>query len=156
LFKKLTVTCELGQGGRIMDRLGVEGHVSDTATKTGNAAKDLAAQTGTVVEGKLDQGKGVLSDLGAGAEEAMDKATDLARKASTVGGEAVARAGDVIEQAGDAIQGAAREVGNKAGQAATSLWQQGGRAGGYVSRYTADQPLTALLIAGALGYGLAY
>ena len=86
----------------------------------------------------------------------MDKATDRARKASTVGGQAVARAGDVIEQAGDAIQGAAREVGNTVSQAATKLGQQGGRAGGYVSRYTADQPLTALLIAGALGYGLAY
>jgi hypothetical protein len=32
---------------------------------------------------------------------------------------------------------------------------QGARAGGYLSRYAA-QPLTALLIAGVLGYGLAY
>ena len=51
----------------------------------------------------------------------MDKATDLARKASTVGGQAVARAGDAIDQAGDATQGAAREVGNTAGQAVTKL-----------------------------------
>ena len=142
-----------------MDRQGVEGRLSDmsdTAAKICNTVSDLAAQTETGVQDKLDQGKGLLHDLRASGGEAMDKATDLARKASTVGGQAVARAGDVIEQAGDAIQGAAREVGNKAGQAATSLWQQGGRAGGYVSRYTADQPLTALLIAGALGYGLAY
>ena len=142
-----------------MDRQGVEGRVSDmsdTAAKIGNTVSDLVAQTETGVQDKLDQGKGLLHDLRASGGEAMDKATDLARKASTVGGQAVARAGDVIEQAGDAIQGAAREVGNKAGQAATSLWQQGGRAGGYVSRYTADQPLTALLISGALGYGLAY
>ena len=142
-----------------MDRQGVEGRVSDTsdtAAKIGNTVSDLAAQTETGVQDKLDQGKGLLHDLRASGGEAMDKATDLARKASTVGGQAVARAGDVIEQAGDAIQGAAREAGNRAGQAATTLCQQGGRAGGYVSRYTADQPLTALLIAGALGYGLAY
>jgi hypothetical protein len=131
--------------------------MSDTAAKIGNTVSDLAAQTAqteTGVQDKLDQGKGLLHDLRASGGEAMDKAT--ARKASTVGGQAVARAGDVIEQAGDAIQGAAREAGNRAGQAATTLCQQGGRAGGYVSRYTADQPLTALLIAGALGYGLAY
>jgi len=142
-----------------MDRQGVEGRVSDTsdtAAKIGNTVSDLAAQTETGVQDKLDQGKGLLHDLRASGGEAMDKATDLARKASTVGGQAVARAGDVIEQAGDAIQGAAREAGNRAGQAATTLCQQGGRAGGYVSRYTADQPLTALLIAGALGYGLAH
>ena len=145
-----------------MDRQGVEGRVSDTSDTTaeiGNTVSDLAAQTAqteTGVQDKLDQGKGLLHDLRASGGEAMDKATDLARKASTVGGQAVARAGDVIEQAGDAIQGAAREAGNRAGQAATTLCQQGGRAGGYVSRYTADQPLTALLIAGALGYGLAY
>jgi len=131
--------------------------MSDTAAKIGNTVSDLAAQTAqteTGVQDKLDQGKGLLHDLRASGGEAMDKAT--ARKASTVGGQAVARAGDVIEQAGDAIQGAAREAGNRAGQAATTLCQQGGRAGGYVSRYTADQPLTGLLIAGALGYGLAY
>jgi len=133
-----------------MDRQGVEGRVSDmsdTAAKIGNTVSDLAAQTETGVQDKLDQGKGLLHDLRASGGEAMDKAT--ARKASTVGGQAVARAGD-------AIQGAARDAGNRTRQAATILCQQGGRAGGYVSRYTADQPLTALLIAGALGYGLAY
>ena len=110
-----------------MDRQGVEGRVSDTsdtAAKIGNTVSDLAAETETGVQGKLDQGKGMLHDLRAGAEEAMDKAADLARKASTVGGRAVARAGDAIERAGDAIQGAVREVGNEAGQAATTLCQQ--------------------------------
>jgi hypothetical protein len=121
----------MAQGGSFMDRQGVEGRVSDTsdtAAEIGNTVSDLAAQTG--VQDKLGQGKGLLHDLRASAGEAMDKATDLARKASNVGGQAVARAGDVIEQAGDAIQGAAREAGNRAGQAAATLCQQGGRAGG--------------------------
>ena len=145
-----------------MDRQGVEGRLSDmsdTAAKICNTVSDLAAQTAqteTGVQDKLDQGKGLLHDLRASGGEAMDKATDLATQGIDRWWSGVARAGDVIEQAGDAIQGAAREAGNRAGQAATTLCQQGGRAGGYVSRYTADQPLTALLIAGALGYGLAY
>jgi hypothetical protein len=112
-----------------MDQREVEGRVSETAAEIGNTVSDLAAQTETGVQDKLDQGKGLLHDLRASGGEAMDKATDLARKASTVGGQAVARAGDVIEQAGDAIQGAAREAGNRAGQAAATLCQQGGRAG---------------------------
>jgi hypothetical protein len=109
-----------------MDRQGVEGRVSDTSDTTaeiGNTVSDLAAQTETGVQDKLDQGKGLLHDLRASTGEAMDKATDLARKASTVGGRAVARAGD-------AIQGAAGEAGNRTGQAAATLCQQGGRAGG--------------------------
>ena len=61
-----------------------------------------------------------------------------------------------VAEASDAIQGVAREVGNKVDQAATTAYRQGARAGGYVSQYAAEQPLTALLIAGAIGYVLAY
>ena len=93
--------------------------------------------------------KPVLRDLQASAGAAIDKAAGLVRDASSAGVQAVA-------QASDAIQGVAREVGNKVDQAATTAYQQGARAGGYVSQYTAEQPLTALLIAGAIGYGLAY
>jgi hypothetical protein len=110
---------------------------------------DKAAEVAGAIQGKLDQGKGVLQDLQAGAGEAMEKATTLVREVSTAGSQAVAQAGDIV-------QGVAREVGGQAGQAAAAVYQQGTRAGGYLSRYAAEQPLTALLIAGALGYGLAY
>jgi hypothetical protein len=50
----------------------------------------------------------------------------------------------------------AREASNQATQAATSLYQQGSRAGGFISQYAAEQPMAALLAAGAIGYGLAY
>ena len=55
-------------------------------------------------------------------------------------------------QAGEVIKSAA----NQAGDAASSLYRQGADAGGQVRRYAAEQPITALLIAAALGYGLAY
>jgi hypothetical protein len=102
-----------------------------------------------MVEDKIEQSKPVLRDLQASAGAAIDKAAGLARDASSAGIQAVA-------QASDAIQGGAREVGNKVGQAATIAYQQGARTGGYVSRYAEEQPLTALLIAGAIGYGIAY
>ena len=123
--------------------------VSDATAKVGDAVGDLAAKTERMVEDKSNQGKPVFRDLQASAETAIDKAAGLARDASSAGIQAVA-------QASDAIQGVAREVGNQVDQAVTSAYQQGARAGGYVSRYAAEQPLTALLVAGAIGYGLAY
>jgi ElaB/YqjD/DUF883 family membrane-anchored ribosome-binding protein len=61
-----------------------------------------------------------------------------------------------VAQASDAIQGIAQDVGNHASQVANTVYDQSSRAKGYVSRYAAEQPLGALLIAGAVGYGLAY
>jgi len=104
-----------------MDKRRVEDVVTDTVAEVGDAAK-----------GKLDQGKGVLEGLQASAGEALGKATTLVREVSTAGSQAVV-------QAGDAVQGVAREVGSQAGQAAATVYQQGARAGGYLSRYAAEQ-----------------
>ena len=131
-----------------MDQKG-EHMVSDTTARVGDTVSDLAAKTEKVVQDTIEQGKPVLRNLQASAGAAIDKVAGLARDASSAGIQAVA-------QASDAIQGVAREVGSKVDQAASTAYQQGARAGGYVSRYAEEQPLTALLIAGAIGYGLAY
>src|SRR4029077_9281076 len=123
--------------------------MSDATAKVGDAVGDLAAKTERMVEDKINQGKPVFRDLQASAETAIDKAAGLARDASSAGIQAVA-------QASDAIQGVAPRVETQVNKAVTSAYQQGARAGGYVSRYAAEQPLTALLVAGAIGYGLAY
>ena len=119
--------------------------VSDTAAKVGDTVAEFAAKSGKMAQDKIDQAKPVLRNLRETAGAAMDQATDLAHKASAAGAQAV-----------DTIQGAARDVGNQASQAATTVYQQGARAGGSVSRYTAEQPLTALLVAAAIGYGISY
>ena len=119
--------------------------VSDAATKVGDIADDLAGRSKKLVQDKMDQAKPVLRDLQESAGAAMDKVADLAQNASTAG-----------VQAADAIQHVARDVGNQVGQAATSAYQQGARAGESVSRYAAEQPLTALFVAAAIGYGVAY
>jgi len=110
--------------------------VSDAAAK----ASDLSVNAEKTVQDKIDQSKPVLQNLQETAGAAIDKATELAPKASAP-----------IIQATDAIHGIAQDV----GQAANTVYQQGARAGGSVSRYTSEQPLTALVIAGAIGYGLA-
>jgi ElaB/YqjD/DUF883 family membrane-anchored ribosome-binding protein len=119
--------------------------VRDAAAKVGDIAGDLAGRSEKLVQDKMDQAKPVLGDLQESAGAAMDKIANLAQKASTAG-----------VQAADAIQDVARDVGNQVGQAATSAYQQGARAGGSVSRYAAEQPLTALFVAAAIGYGVAY
>lgn len=128
-----------------MDQQRGEDVATDAAAKVENSVSDLGAKAGEMVQDKIDQSKPVLRDLQETAAAAIDKTADLARKVSTAGVQAV-----------DAVQGVARDVGNQASQAATTVYHQGARAGESVSRYAAEQPLTALLVAGAIGYGLAY
>ena len=128
-----------------MDQQRSEDVMSDATEKVGNTDSDLGGTAERIVQDTAHQSKSVPRDLQESAETAVDKTADLARKVSTAGAQAV-----------DAVQGAARGVGNQASQAASTVYEQGARAGGSVSRYTAEQPLTALLIAGAIGYGLAY
>jgi ElaB/YqjD/DUF883 family membrane-anchored ribosome-binding protein len=127
-----------------MDQQG-EAAVSDAAAKIGDTLGDITDKPEKMAQDKIEQAKPVLRELRETAGAAMDKATDLAHKASTAGAQAV-----------DAIQGAARDVGNQASRATSAVYEQGARAGGSVTRYTTEQPLTALLIAAAIGYGIAY
>ena len=125
-----------------MDEQRIQDRVSETAEKVGTMASDAAKQAGTAMQGRLDQGKEMMQD-------AQASAATLARQATEAGRQAMA-------QAGELVQGTARQASNQATQAATNLYQQGSRAGDFISRYATEQPVTALLVAGAIGYGLAY
>lgn len=118
-----------------------QGSGREMAQKAGEASDKVAAN----LQDKVEQGNAVWQDAKATAGDAINKASSVARDMSAAGA-----------QAGEAIQGMARQVGDQAGQYATTLYEQGTNAGGYVSRYTAEQPWTALLVAAAVGYGLAY
>jgi len=61
-------------------------------------------------------------------------------------------ASNMVEQAASM----ARNLGEQASAATGALYQQGTRAGDYVTRNLNEYPLPALLVAGAIGYGLAY
>jgi ElaB/YqjD/DUF883 family membrane-anchored ribosome-binding protein len=122
-----------------------EDTVSDATAKVGSAVTGLGATIGKLAQDGVDQSKSALRDLQETAAAAVDKTADLARKVSAP-----------AAQAADTVQGIARDVGNQVGQAASTVYEQGARAGSSVTRYTAEQPLAALVIAGAIGYGLAY
>jgi len=128
-----------------MDQQHTEAIMSDAATKVGDTVGDLAARSEKVVQDKIDRAKPVLRDLQESAGAVLDRATELAQKASSAGALAI-----------DAVQGAARDVANQTSQAAATVYQQGARAGESVSRFATEQPLTALLVAAAIGYGAAY
>jgi ElaB/YqjD/DUF883 family membrane-anchored ribosome-binding protein len=119
-----------------------EAEPGSSAEKVGGAISDLAAQTQDTTQEKIKEAKPLFHDLQVSAGDAMGRATELAGKASDVGFQAVT-------QASDAIQDAAREVRSRA-------YQQGARAQSYLAQFVTVQPLTALLVAGAIGYGLAY
>jgi hypothetical protein len=99
----------------------------DAAGKIHDSASDLAARTQ------------------AGVQDALEKASAVAQDVS-------AAAPRLATQAGEAIKDVACNAANQAGEAATALYRQGANAQGYVSR----QPMAALLIAVAFGYGIAY
>ena len=76
---------------------------------------------------------------------ATDKVTELAGKGWTA-----------AVGAGDTIQTTAVETARQIGDAAAATYRQGLRASQFASKNTAEQPLLALLIAGAIGFSIAY
>jgi ElaB/YqjD/DUF883 family membrane-anchored ribosome-binding protein len=87
----------------------------------------------------------VRDDAKNGIETVKETITDVAEKAQTA-----------ATEAGGTVRDAAIETAKQVGDAATTTYRQGVRAGEYVSQSTGEQPLLALLIAGAIGYGIAY
>jgi hypothetical protein len=85
------------------------------------------------------------NDVKNGIATAVETVTDLAGKTQTA----------AVEAAGT-LRDAAIETAEQIGDATTNTYRQGMRAGEYVSQNTAEQPLLALLIAGAIGYAIAY
>ena len=101
--------------------------VKDFASDATATTSKIAGDAATGVKAAIDQGKAMVQDLQAGANS-------LARQATETGRQAVAQAGEVVQ----------------------GLAQQGSLAGEQVRRFVAEQPFAALLIAGAIGYGLGY
>jgi ElaB/YqjD/DUF883 family membrane-anchored ribosome-binding protein len=84
-------------------------------------------------------------DAKSGIETVKGTVTDAAEKAQTA-----------AVEAGGTMRDAAVETAKQVSDTATKTYRQGVRASEYVSQNTAEQPLPALLIAGAIGYGIAY
>jgi ElaB/YqjD/DUF883 family membrane-anchored ribosome-binding protein len=111
-------------------------------TRAREIAKEAGEQPGkTVIEAEqraeaeiqpaLDQGKAAVQDL--------------ANRASAAGMQTAGQVREFIE-----------EVAPQARQVAGNLYGQGARAGENVRQYAAQEPLTAMLVAGAIGFALGY
>jgi hypothetical protein len=61
-----------------------------------------------------------------------------------------------VSDAGATAQDLARRAREEAALASDVLYQQGARTGKYLIQNVNEYPLTALLIAGGIGYGMAY
>jgi ElaB/YqjD/DUF883 family membrane-anchored ribosome-binding protein len=114
-----------------MDKEWAQQVATNAGERTAKEANEAGRRAGAEAQALLDQGKSIVQDV--------------ANLASETGRQAVNRAGEFIE--GAAPQ--AREM-------ASNLYEQGSQTGEYVRQYTAQQPLAALLIAGAIGYVLGY
>jgi ElaB/YqjD/DUF883 family membrane-anchored ribosome-binding protein len=115
----------------IMDQSKSWEATKDGAEQAGKAANDTVQRVGEQVQPALDRGKAAVQDL--------------ANQASEAGRQ-------VADRAGEFVEGVAPQV----RQAASNLYDQGSRSGEYVRQYATEQPLTALLVAGLIGYALAY
>ena len=90
-----------------------------------------------------------VSEVADTTKEGIATATDTV---THLAGKGVAAAVD----AGGAIQAAVGETARQIGDAATTTYRQGLRASRYVGETTAEQPFLALLIAGGIGFSIAY
>ena len=111
----------------------------DTTTSDQNRTHSTAANTANQA---MEQAKTT-------ANQAMEQAKTMARN---IGDQAAAAAADP----GATAQELARRAREQAGAAGDVLYRQGQRAGEYLTQNVNEYPLTALLIAGMVGYGLAY
>ena len=89
------------------------------------------------------------NSFSATANQAMEQAKTMARN---IGEQARSAARD----SGATAQDLARQAREQATAASDVLYRRGQRAGEYLTQNVNEYPLTALLIAGMIGYGLAY
>jgi ElaB/YqjD/DUF883 family membrane-anchored ribosome-binding protein len=100
-----------------------------------DAAVRVANQAGDAVAQRIEHARGTAEEVISGAKDAAEAVTSAAKQFS-------AQAPDI-----------ARRVRDQAGTIAQDLYHHGDE---YLSRNVQANPLTALLIAGAVGYALGY
>ncbi|HLY45181.1 MAG TPA: hypothetical protein VKQ73_06350 [Stellaceae bacterium] len=96
-----------------------------------NQSTSEIGATGQTTGDIIEQGKTMARDFGERARSAASEAGTTAQDLAEKGREQVAVASDV-------------------------LYQQGARAGEYLTRNVTEYPLSALLVAGVFGYAIAY
>ena len=89
-------------------------------------------------------------------EQAMDVARHVGETALDRGRQQAQRAGAMASGTMEQAKAMARDLGEQAAAASDVLYQQGMRAGEYLTENVNEYPMTALLLAAAIGYGIAF
>ena len=137
--------------------------MDETTTRHQGHAGEHAGSGATT----LDQTRAIASAASEAMQQAKTTANQVMEQAKTTANQAMEQAKtmarDVSEQAravaadpGATAQELARRAREQASVAGDVLYRQGQRAGEYLSENVNEYPLTALLIAGMIGYGLAF
>ena len=113
-----------------------------------NARRGSENMSGTMTGNRNDQNQ-MHSDGGSNEGGTMEQAKSMARN---VGEQARTMANSATSTAQDL----ARRAREQTSAATDTLYEQGAQAGQYLTRNVNEYPLTALLVAGAIGYGLGY
>src|SRR5712671_6470978 len=116
--------------------------MDENATRHHTGTDPAGAGTRTHDQSRGQQQSGTADQA---MQQAKTMARDLGEQARTVASDPAASAQDL-----------ARRAREQAGVAGDALYRQGQRAGEYLTQNVNEYPLTALLIAGMIGYGLAF
>jgi ElaB/YqjD/DUF883 family membrane-anchored ribosome-binding protein len=127
---------------------GAAGATTELGRHYGEHGHPATASAGPSAQAS-DHNTGIGEQARSAAIHGTEAAHDMANRAREQAGSAMARAGETAQD----LANRARE---QAGPAAQAVYDQGARAGEYVTRNVHQYPTTALLIAAAVGYGLAY
>ena len=114
------------------------GSESMASTGSDGMMSNRSGHEGGSGEGTLEQAKTMARDVG---EQARNIANTVGEQARNIANTASSTAQDLARQAREQTD---------------TLYQQGTQASEYLSRNVKEYPLTALLVAGAIGYGLGY
>jgi ElaB/YqjD/DUF883 family membrane-anchored ribosome-binding protein len=122
-----------------------------TQTTVGRNDGD-GGMTGGTVERARQVGEQAISAVGDVGEQAKSAASDTIERARQIGEQAGPAASSAVATA----QELARRAREQTSAATDIISEQSARASQYLTRNVNDYPLTSLLVAGAIGYGIAY
>jgi ElaB/YqjD/DUF883 family membrane-anchored ribosome-binding protein len=122
------------------------GAATEIARHYGDHGQPATTSAGPSPQDAASHQSGQAGSAASGASEAV---RDVANRATEQAGSAMAKVGETA-------QNLANRAGEQAGPAVQAVYDQGARAGEYMTRNIHEYPATALLIAAAVGYGLAY
>ena len=134
-------------GTTTLDHAGMQQH-GGSSSGTGSAGTGSSG-AGSFGGGSSGAGNQAMEQAKTTANQAMDQAKTMARNIGE-------QARSAMSDPGAAAQDLARRAREQAGTAGDVLYRQGQRAGEYISENVNEYPLAALLVAGMIGYGLAF